>query len=50
MATAKGSGRSSSRRCAEVKRAQAVRLVRELRARLGADRGAVLEGFFSIFG
>ncbi len=41
MATARGSGRSSSHRYTEVEKAQAVRLVRALRAELGTEFGAV---------
>ena len=41
MATARGSGRSSSHRYSEAEKAQAVRLVRALRAELGTDHGTV---------
>ena len=41
MATERRAGRSSSRRYSEVEKAQAVRLVRALRAELGTDRGTV---------
>ena len=41
MATERRAGRSSSRRYSEVEKAQAVRLVRALRAEVGTDRGTV---------
>ena len=41
MARQESAGRSSARRYSEVEKAQAVRLVRALRAELGADRGTV---------
>ena len=41
MATEQRAGRSSSYRYSEVKKAQAVRLVRALRAELGTDFGTV---------
>ena len=41
MATQRVAGRGSSRRYSEVEKAQAVRLVRALRAELGTDRGTV---------
>ena len=41
MARQQSAGRSSARRYSEVERAQAVRLVRALRAELGTDFGTV---------
>ncbi len=41
MATQRAAGRGSSRRYTEVEKAQAVRLVRALRAEFGTDRGTV---------
>ena len=41
MARQQSAGRSSARRYSEVEKAQGVRLVRALRAELGADRGTV---------
>ena len=41
MATERRAGRASSRRYSEVEKAQAVRLVRALRAELGTDHGTV---------
>ena len=41
MASRQSAGRGSSRRYSEVEKAQAVRLVRALRAELGTDRGTV---------
>ena len=41
MATEHRSGRSSARHYSEVEKAQAVRLVRKLRAELGTERGTV---------
>ena len=41
MATQRAAGRGSSRRYTEVEKAQAVRLVRALRAELGTGRGTV---------
>ena len=41
MATERRAGRGSSRRYSEVEKAQAVRLVRALRAELGTGRGTV---------
>ena len=41
MARQQSAGRSSARRYSEVEKAQAVRLVRALRAELGTDHGAV---------
>ena len=41
MARQQSAGRSSARRYSEVEKAQAVRLVRALRAELGTDHGTV---------